>query len=162
MKGVFVLGKESIKNNIVGRKKFLVILSVIVAVVVCIALIYVKTMGGKESVGFKVVEEKSIPIEITEDVIPEYKTLERALACKVEDDVYVLVTRGEKPTSGFNVSIDRMSVEKEDGKRKLIVYALFEDPQKETPISQIITYPVSIAKTDLTYLPDTIELRIEY
>ncbi len=157
-----MLGKESIKNNIVGRKKFLVILSVIVAVVVCIALIYVKTMGGKESVGFKVVEEKSIPIEITEDVIPEYKTLERALACKVEDDVYVLVTRGEKPTSGFNVSIDRMSVEKEDGKRKLIVYALFEDPQKETPISQIITYPVSIAKTDLTYLPDTIELRIEY
>lgn len=157
-----MLGKESIKNNIVGRKKLLVILSVIVAVVVCIALIYVKTMGGEESVGFKVVEEKSIPIEITEDVIPEYKTLERALACKVEDDVYVLVTRGEKPTSGFNVSIDRMSVEKEDGKRKLIVYALFEDPQKETPISQIITYPVSIAKTDLTYLPDTIELRIEY
>ena len=42
------------------------------------------------------------------------------------------------------------------------VYALFEDPQKQTAISQIITYPIQVVKTDLKALPDTIELRIQY
>ena len=40
--------------------------------------------------------------------------------------------------------------------------ALFEDPQKQTAISQILTYPVRVVKTDLKSLPDTIELRIQY
>ena len=69
---------------------------------------------------------------------------------------------GEKPTSGFNVSVDRMSLEEKNGKKNLIVYALFEDPQKETAISQIITYPIQVVKTDLDALPDSIELRIQY
>ena len=54
------------------------------------------------------------------------------------------------------------STSTEDGKENLIVYALFEDPQKQTAISQILTYPVRVVKTDLKSLPDTIELRIQY
>jgi len=53
-------------------------------------------------------------------------------------------------------------VEKEGDDKNLIVYADYDDPDKETPISQIITYPLCIVKTDLAYLPDNIELRIQY
>ena len=118
--------------------------------------------GGDTPVDFQEVKESKMPSDITSDIIPEYKTLERALACAVDDDIYVIVTRGEKPTSGFNVSIDKIKLEEKNGKDNLIVYALFEDPQKQTAISQIITYPIQVVKTDLKALPDTIELRIQY
>ena len=36
------------------------------------------------------------------------------------------------------------------------------DPQKKTALSQIITYPAEVVKTELKTLPDTIELRIQY
>ncbi len=118
--------------------------------------------GGEESVKFEVVEEKDLPHDITANVIPQYRSLERALACKVDDDVYVVVTRGEKPSSGFDVSVDRIMIEEDEGKTNLIVYAIFEDPQKQTAISQIITYPAEVVKTGLDELPDSIELRIQY
>lgn len=63
---------------------------------------------------------------------------------------------------GFGVSVKKLVLEEKDGKENLIVYALFEDPQKQTAISQILTYPVRVVKTDLKSLPDTIELRIQY
>ena len=93
---------------------------------------------------------------------PEYKTLERALACCIDDDIYVIVTRGEKPTSGFKVAVDHMALEEQDGKSTLIVYAGFKDPDKKTAFSQIITYPTAVVRTDLKQLPEDIELRIQY
>lgn len=119
-------------------------------------------VNGESEVEFEIVKDKDIPMDITTDIIPEYQTLERALACVVDDKVYVIVTRGEKPTSGFNVSVNRMTIEENEGKTNLIVYADFKDPQKETAISQIITYPIAVVKTDIQKLPDTIELRIQY
>lgn len=40
-------------------------------------------------------------------MIPEYRELERALGCLIDGKVYVIVTRGEKPTAGYEVSIDQ-------------------------------------------------------
>ena len=119
-------------------------------------------LGNSQSVEFEEIKESQLPKEITADIIPEYKTLERALACIIDDDVYVVVTRGEKPTSGFKVSVDNMVLEEKDGKNTLVVYANFQDPDKKTAFSQIITYPVQVVKTDLKALPDNIELRIQY
>lgn len=156
-------GREGIRKRIFGsKKKLLAAVVLIAAVSVCAAFVFMRVFDGETKVNFEEVKESKIPKDITSDVIPEYKTLERALACVVDDDVYVIVTRGEKPTSGYAVSVDRMALEEKDGKKKLIVYALFEDPQKETAISQIITYPICIVKTELKELPDTIELRIQY
>ena len=143
-------------------KKKMIASAVLAVLIIGAILIYFGAPGGERPVRFNEVKENQIPTDITADVIPEYKIFERALACRVGDDIYVLVTRGEKPSSGFDVSVDKMTVEETDGKKNLIVYALFEDPQKETAISQILTYPLCIVKTDLTTLPDTIELRIKY
>lgn len=155
---------EEKKKKMPNRKtiKIIIIIAAAVAVGICIVLLGSGKMSGEEAVKFEEINENKLPPDITSDVLPEYKTLERALACRVDDDVYVVVTRGEKPTSGFDVSVDRITLEEKDDKTNLIVYALFEDPDKETAISQIITYPVSVVRTDLKQLPDSIELRIEY
>lgn len=152
--------EKSIKTSL--NKRVLTIAAVIILAVVCSALLFIKFAAGEENVSFEVYDKNRLPREITSDIIPEYRALERALACKAEDGIYVVVTRGEKPTSGFGVSISKIALEEKNGKSNLIVYAEFEDPDKKTALSQIITYPVEVVKTDLKALPDTIELRIQY
>ncbi|MDO4545826.1 MAG: protease complex subunit PrcB family protein [Bacillota bacterium] len=153
--------KENAKERLTNKKVLLVGAALLIIAMVT-ALACAKFLGGEEPVKFEEIKESQIPKDITANIIPEYRTLERALACAIDDDIYVIVTRGEKPTSGFKVSVDRMELEEEKGKSNLIVYADFTDPEKKTAISQIITYPVQVVKTDLERLPDTIELRIQY
>lgn len=149
------------KRIFTEKKRFVVILAVLLLAIAAF-FAYNTFFTGEDYVEFQQVKDSEMPVDIAAGVIPEYKTLERALACVAEDDVYVIVTRGEKPTSGFGVDIDRMILEEKKGKMNLIVYAEFDDPDKETAISQIITYPLQVVKTDLQRLPDTIELRIQY
>ena len=154
--------RNSKKPKCFGKKKILLIAVLAAAGALAAFMMIPQLINGEKGVEFREVSDEKIPADISSEVLPEYKTLERALACVSGDDVYVIVTRGEKPTSGFGVKIDKMVVEEKDDKKNLIVYAAFDDPDKETPISQIITYPICIVKTDLTYLPDNIELRIQY
>lgn len=153
--------KEEQKVRKTGKKK-VIVLAAVLAITAAAGFAYIHYFNGEEDVSFEPVKEGEMPADITSDVIPSYKKLERALACMVDDHVYVIVTRGEKPTSGFGVSIEKMAMEENDGKTNLIVYAAFEDPEKDTAFSQIITYPLQVVKTNLTVLPDTIELRIQY
>ena len=150
-------------ENKFWSKKKIILISLAAITVVIAGIVFIPTIGaGEKPLGFKTVKADNIPKTLEEDVIPEYKGLERALACVVGDDIYVIVSRGEKPSSGFSVKVNRMTIEEKDGKTSLIVYALFKDPEKETTISQIITYPLAVVKTELNSLPDSIELRIEY
>ena len=116
-------------------------------------------MRGGRQVEFTVLEEAEIPQAVLTEVIPEYRDLERALGCVVDGKVYVLVTRGEKPTAGFEIAIDKMKLEKSEHGQNLVVTALFTDPPAGEAVAQVITYPYQVALTDLTELPDTIELR---
>lgn len=157
------MNRENLKGKLSGRKKRVFILAAALIIAgACAAMICLNMITGEEAVSFEEIKESEMPNEITSEIIPEYRTLERALACIIDDDVYVIVTRGEKPSSGFKVSIDRMVTEDKDGKTNLVVYANFTDPDKKTALSQIITYPIQVVKTNLTALPDTIELRIQY
>ena len=62
--------------------------ALVVGVVIIAGLFtYVKFFSGEKAVDFEAVRENRIPTDITSDVIPEYRTLERALACVVDDDV---------------------------------------------------------------------------
>jgi hypothetical protein len=117
-----------------------------------------KFTGGK-TVKFQQFEEENIPQVIVKEIIPEYRELERALGCVIDGKVYVVVTRGEKPTAGFGLKIDEMKLEKTDAGENLVVRALFTDPPDGEMMAQVITYPYAAAETELTKLPDTIELR---
>ena len=60
---------------------------------------------GARTVTFTQLKKDEIPQTIETDVIPEYRELERALGCLVNGKVYVVVTRGEKPTAGYDLAI---------------------------------------------------------
>lgn len=141
-------------------KKWIVISAVALGLTVVLA--GVMFTGKGQTVEFKMLSEQDYPQEITSEVIPEYRSLERALACVVDEKVYVIVTRGEKPASGYKADIDKMKLENKDGKNVLVVYAVFRDPAKNDSMSQVLTYPVKVAETDLKKLPDEIELRVQY
>jgi len=150
------------KKKLSKGKKRVIIAAALIAVAVGAACYYGGIFDGSDDVAFTKIDDDDIPEDIKSNVIPEYRTLERALACAVDDDIYVIVTRGEKPTSGYEVSVAKIVLEDNGGEENLVVYAMFTDPDAENPISQVITYPTEVVKTDLKNLPDTIELRIQY
>ena len=158
------MSKES-KNFGNFPKKYIFVMFVVIAIVLIGWLLISQNIfaniGGK-SIEFRMLTKAEIPNSIERDIIPEYRQLERALGCLVDGKVYVVVTRGEKPTAGYTVSIDKMSIEKRNGKTNLKVNSIFGEPKEGETVANVSTYPVSVAETNLTVLPDTIELIIEY
>ena len=142
-------------------KRMLIIIAIII---IAIAAIVAGMMifEGDEKVSYKVIGESEYPQQIANQVIPEYRALERALACVIDDKIYVIASRGEKPTSGYEIAIDKLAVSEEDGVKTLKVYTVFRDPQPGTALTQVLTYPLQVAETDLAYLPDQIELQVQY
>lgn len=140
-------------------KKWIVGILVMAAVGAAAVVLFV---GNGQNVEFRTLSEKEYPQEISSDIIPEYRSLERALACLVDEKVYVVVTRGEKPASGYNVKVKKMKLDNENGKETLVVYASFKEPEKGDSMSQVLTYPIEVTETGLKRLPDEIELRVQY
>ncbi len=139
------------------------IIAIVIAAAVLVALIvWFGIYGGETKVNFQKVDGGSMPRQLEAEIIPEYRDIERALACKTDDGIYVLAMRGEKPTSGYEVEIKELQLETEDNKSKLIVFANFADPAIPENMAQVVSYPVSVVKADLEGLPDTIELRANY
>lgn len=146
-------------------RKALMVAGALAVAVMAAWLIFGQGVGGVtggKKVGFEQVAKDKVPKAIETDVIPEYRDLERALGCLIDGKVYVVVTRGEKPTAGYEVNIEKMRLENEKGKTNLKVYAKFTEPEEGKAVSQIITYPYAAASTELTALPDTIELIVKY
>lgn len=142
-------------------KRMLIIIAIII---IAIAAIVAGMMifEGDEKVSYKVLGESEYPQQISNQVIPEYRALERALACVIDDKIYVIASRGEKPTSGYEIAIDKLAVSEEDGVKTLKVFTVFRDPQPGTALTQVLTFPLQVAETDLAYLPDQIELQVQY
>lgn len=118
--------------------------------------------GGNSQIEFEKVTEKALPRELEAEIIPQYRSMERALACKVGDAVYVLAMRGEKPTSGYEIQITDLELVTEKKQTKLLVYADFADPAKPENMARVKSYPVSVVKAELSGLPDKIELKSRY
>jgi len=139
------------------------IVILLLAIILVVAVVYSVKYFEKdeEEVPFTVLNEDEIPQKIKE-ILPRYKSLERALACKADDKIYVIVTRGEKPTGGYTVRLDALEMKEEENKKILIVYATFKDPEPGDIVTQVITYPYVAAETNLKELPDKIELKVQY
>ena len=118
--------------------------------------------GGNSQIGFSPVSEKDLPRQLETEIIPRYREMERALACRVDDTVYVLAMRGEKPSSGYEVQITDLELVTEKQQTKLVVYADFADPAKPENMARVKSYPVSVVKAEISGLPDKIELKSRY
>ena len=139
------------------------IIAIVIAAVVLAALVIgFGIYGGEDQVTFEEVKGEQIPRKLQAEIIPAHRDLERALVCKVEEDVYVIAMRGEKPTSGYEVQISKLELVTENQKNKLIVSADFADPEKPENMAQVKSYPVSVVKADMKGLPDTVELKAQY
>lgn len=157
------MGKSEITRKLKRPEKKTVIKIVLVIAVILLVIGAVMLLfGGEKKVEYKVLSDKEIPQDIVSQVIPEYRQLERALACVVDGKVYVVASRGEKPTSGYEITIDKMTVEEKDGVATLTVYTKFRDPSAGKALTQAITYPIQVAETELSALPDQIELKVQY
>ncbi len=142
-------------------KKQLIAIGILIVVLIALVIGF-GIYGGNDEVKFEDVQAKDLPRELETEIIPQYRNLERAMACRVEDEIYVLAMRGEKPTSGYEIKITELQLKNEKQKTKLIVYADFADPAKPENMAQVKSYPVSVVKADLSGLPDTIELMSRY
>ncbi|WP_255547712.1 protease complex subunit PrcB family protein [Crassaminicella indica] len=151
-------GKFNLKA--LSWKKILIVAIVIMLIIAAFYAVkyFVKDDDG---VPFELLSEEQIPQKIQE-ILPRYKSLERALACKVDGEIFVIATRGEKPTGGYTIQIDSIEKVNIDGKTKLVVYTTFKDPKPGDIVTQVITYPYVVVKTELEELPDKIELKVKY
>lgn len=137
----------------------------IVAIIVFIAalLFFFRYIKGKDAdnVGFDSIKPEDMPKQITE-VLPNYRMKEKALVAKVNDEIYVVVTRGEKNTAGYEVEIDKLTMTEENGEKVLTVYAEYTDPKPGDVTAQILTYPFAVVRTDLEELPQKVILEKQY
>ncbi len=142
------------------KKIHIVALAIILIVLI---LIVPKMLKGNEGqVKYKVVKEEEIPEKITE-MLPKYLMEERALTCKYRDDIYVVVTRGEKSTKGFLVEINEIIKENyTKDVYDLIVYAKFTDPDVGEIVEQEYDYPYVVVRTNLKSMPEEVHLDVEY
>lgn len=144
-------------------KRTMMTIMVLAVVLIASLLIYNYLIKGDDSVEYNVLTEENVPVEVINEILPEYKQLERALACCYNDKIYVIVTRGEKPTGGYDIGIKNMKlVKNKDETTTLVVYAVFSDPKPGDILTQVITYPYEIADTNLMALPNEIEMKVEY
>lgn len=127
------------------------------------ALIAPKLLKNKDGeVSFKTMDKEDLPTEILE-ALPKYIMEERALTCKFEDEIYVIVTRGEKKSMGYFVDIENIVKESYgDNKFDLVVNAKFIDPNPDEIVSQEYDYPIIVVKTNLKEMPQAVHLEIEY
>ncbi|WP_353093417.1 protease complex subunit PrcB family protein [Tissierella praeacuta] len=134
------------------------------AIILIIGILFIpRLLKGRDGlIKFKVVQEDEIPEKISE-MLPKYLTEERALTCKYEDDIYVVVTRGEKNSKGYLVEIVQIVKEKYNKDVfDLIVYAKFTDPDPNEIVEQEYDYPYVVVKTNLKDMPEEVHLDIEY
>lgn len=157
------MARKGIRNRIgrFDRKK--TILGVLAVVIIGAAIFGgLKLTGGNKDVKFKTLSESEIPQQIATQIIPEYRQLERALASMIDGKVYVIATRGEKPTSGYELEIAKMDLEKNGDANTLVVFVKFSDPKPGMALTQALTYPLLVAETELTNLPEFIRLKVQY
>lgn len=135
-----------------------------IALIVILGALFVpKLLKSKDGeVTFKTIDKEDLPNEIIE-ALPKYIMEERALTCKFQDDIYVIVTRGEKKSKGYFVDIDSIIKEEYgEGKFDLIVNALYIDPNPNEIVSQEYDYPIIVVETNLKTMPQAVHLEIEY
>ncbi|MCK9443688.1 MAG: protease complex subunit PrcB family protein [Tissierellaceae bacterium] len=134
------------------------------AIILIIALVFIPRLikGNKGEIRFSTVNEEDIPEKIAES-LPKYIMEERALTCKYKDEVYVVVTRGEKNSKGYEVKIDKIVKEKYSKDIfDITVYAKFTDPDLNEIVEQEYDYPYIVVKTNLKIMPQEVHLDIDY
>lgn len=134
----------NIKFNLKGVVYGVIILLMIVGGFVFIPKMF---MNKAEPVEYTMVQREAIPEKIL-GMMDKYVDQERALAVKLDNKIYVVVTRGNDNEHG--IEIEKISMVKEEDKNVMKVEALYKNKEE--------SHPYIVVETNLTDLPDKIEL----
>lgn len=137
---------------------------ILIVIIIILGIIFIPKIinnEGDREVKFQNIEVEEAPEKIQE-LIPKYLSEERALACKVDGKIYIIVTRGEKNTAGYSAELEKIEKVKNEKNFNLTVHARYKDPKPDEMVAQIITYPVTVVETELETLPDKIQLEVDY
>jgi len=144
------------------NKKRIIIAGIVILLLIGILLSIKFFNKGDNEVRFKVLDSSEIPEKIKE-ILPRYLSEEKALTCRLNDEIYVVVTRGEKKTGGYSVEVEKIIKEERDGGDfDITVVAKYSDPAPDEIVTQGFDYPFTIVKTDLEEMPRKINLKVEY
>ena len=132
-----------IKFNIKG-----VVYGVILALFIILGFVFIPKLflDTAKPVDFTMVQRQSIPNKIL-DIMDKYEDQERALAVRLDDKIYVIVTRGDKE---HGIEIDKITIDTIEEKTVMTVNITYKEKNK--------SYPFIVAETNLDSLPDKIQL----
>ena len=132
-----------IKFNIKG-----VVYGVILVLFIILGFVFIPTLflDTAKPVDFTMVQRQSIPNKIL-DIMDKYEDQERALAVRLDDKIYVIVTRGDKE---YGIEIDKITIDTIEEKTVMTVNITYKEKNK--------SYPFIVAETNLDSLPDKIQL----
>ena len=125
-----------------------VIYGAIVMILIIGGFIVIPNMFMEQSkpVDYTILQREAIPEKIL-DMMDKYVNEERSLAVKLENKIYVVVTRGNDKNHG--IEMDKIDIVKQDDKNIMRVKVVYKDKEE--------SYPYIVVETNLNELPDTIE-----
>ena len=134
----------NVKFNMKG-----VILGVVLVFFIIGGFLFLPKMFIEDStpVDYTMIQRDAIPEKIL-NIMDKYTNEERALAVKLDNKIYVIVTRAKEKDQG--IEIDKISIAKEEDKNTMKVEITYKYKKD--------SYPFVVAETNLTELPDKIEL----
>ena len=134
----------NVKFNMKG-----VILGVVLVFFIIGGFLFLPKMFIEDStpVDYTMIQRDAIPEKIL-NIMDKHTNEERALAVKLDNKIYVIVTRAKEKDQG--IEIDKISIAKEEDKNTMKVEITYKDKKD--------SYPFVVAETNLTELPDKIEL----
>ena len=135
---------NKINFNIKGVIYGVIIMALIIGGFIVIPSIF---MEQSKPTDYTILQRESIPEKIL-DMMDKYVNEERALAVKLNDKIYVVVTRGNDKNHG--IEMDKIDVIKKDNKNIMRVKIIYKEKEK--------SYPYIVVETNLNELPDVIEL----
>ncbi|GAA0700671.1 hypothetical protein GCM10008904_06380 [Paraclostridium ghonii] len=126
-----------------------VIYGIIVLILLLGGLVFIPKMFMEDSkpVDYIMLQKNEIPEKIL-DMMGKYADEERALAVKLDDKIYVVVTRGKDTNNGIEMNSIKMT--KEDDKNIMKVEVVHKNKEE--------SHPYIVVETNLKELPDRIEL----
>ncbi len=134
----------NVKFNIKG-----VIYGAIILVLIIGGFVVIPNMFMEDSkpVDYTMIQREAIPEKIL-DMMEKYTNEERALAVKLDKKIYVVVTRGSNNEHG--IQMDKIDMVKDEEKKVMKVKVSYKEKEK--------SYPYIVVETNLSELPDRIEL----
>ena len=135
---------SKISFNIKGVIYGVIVMALIIGGFIVIPNIF---MEQSKPVDYTILQREAIPEKIL-DMMDKYVNQERALAVKLDNKIYVVVTRGND--KNYGIEMDKIDILKQDEKSIMRVKVLCKNKEN--------SYPYIVVETNLNDLPDLIEL----